>query len=73
MYVVTEHWINPIVSQIAHQDYLETLISLLVPFMLMWILGFYVIFECICNAFAELTYFADRQFYSDWWNVYLLI
>jgi sterol O-acyltransferase len=24
--------------------------------------------ECICNGFAELSYFADRQFYEDWWN-----
>ena len=24
--------------------------------------------ECICNAFAELSYFADRGFYEDWWN-----
>ncbi|KAF7794278.1 hypothetical protein EIP86_005411 [Pleurotus ostreatoroseus] len=24
--------------------------------------------ECICNGFAELSRFADRQFYEDWWN-----
>ncbi|GBC48640.2 sterol O-acyltransferase [Rhizophagus irregularis DAOM 181602=DAOM 197198] len=23
---------------------------------------------CICNVFAELTCFADRNFYDDWWN-----
>jgi sterol O-acyltransferase len=22
--------------------------------------------ECICNGFAELSYFADRGFYEDW-------
>ncbi len=22
----------------------------------------------MCNTLAELTYFADRDFYSDWWN-----
>jgi hypothetical protein len=24
--------------------------------------------ECVCNGFAELSRFADRQFYEDWWN-----
>jgi len=36
--------------------------------MVAYLLLFYIIFECICNAFAELSYFADRQFYEDWWN-----
>lgn len=29
---------------------------------------FYIIFECVCTGFAELSYFADREFYQDWWN-----
>lgn len=29
---------------------------------------FYIIFECICPAFAELSCFADRELYGDWWN-----
>lgn len=29
---------------------------------------FFIIFECICNAFAEFTYLGDRGFYEDWWN-----
>jgi sterol O-acyltransferase len=28
----------------------------------------YVIWECILNLLAEVTYFADRGFYADWWN-----
>lgn len=28
----------------------------------------YVIWECILNVLAEVTYFADRGFYADWWN-----
>ena len=27
-----------------------------------------VIFEYVLGAFAEITCFADRQFYDDWWN-----
>ncbi|KAF4555005.1 MBOAT-like protein 6 [Elsinoe fawcettii] len=46
----------------------ETVSRLLWPFMLIFLLVFLVIFEYLCGAFAEITRFADRQFYSDWWN-----
>jgi len=32
------------------------------------LLGFYMILHSWLNAWAELTRFADRHFYSDWWN-----
>ncbi|KAI9155186.1 putative sterol O-acyltransferase 2 [Paramyrothecium foliicola] len=46
----------------------ETISWLLFPFMLSFLLVFFVIFEYILGAFAEITYFGDRHFYSDWWN-----
>ena len=46
----------------------ETTSMLLFPFMVTFLLVFLVIFEYILGAFAEITYFADRHFYSDWWN-----
>jgi sterol O-acyltransferase len=46
----------------------ETISWLLFPFMLTFLLVFLVIFEYVLGAFAELTHFADRHFYSDWWN-----
>ncbi|KAL2268493.1 hypothetical protein VTJ83DRAFT_3339 [Remersonia thermophila] len=46
----------------------ETVSWLLFPFMLTLLLVFLVIFEYVLGAFAELTRFADRHFYSDWWN-----
>lgn len=46
----------------------ETISMLLFPFMITFLLVFLVIFEYILGAFAELTRFADRHFYSDWWN-----
>ncbi|KAK3713047.1 Sterol O-acyltransferase 2 (Sterol-ester synthase 2) [Vermiconidia calcicola] len=46
----------------------ETVSRLLFPFMLTFLLVFLVIFEYLLGAFAEITRFADRQFYSDWWN-----
>jgi len=46
----------------------ETVSRLLFPFMLTFLLVFLSIFEYLCGAFAEITRFADRGFYSDWWN-----
>lgn len=46
----------------------ETVGRMLFPFMITFLLVFLVIFEYVLGAFAELTRFADRQFYADWWN-----
>lgn len=46
----------------------ETISMLLFPFMIIFLLVFLVIFEYVLGAFAELTRFADRHFYADWWN-----
>ena len=46
----------------------ETISLLLFPFMVTFLLCFLLIFEYVLGAFAEITCFADRHFYSDWWN-----
>ncbi|PSS25414.1 hypothetical protein M430DRAFT_63979 [Amorphotheca resinae ATCC 22711] len=46
----------------------ESISLLLFPFMVSFLLVFLVIFEYVLGAFAEITRFADRRFYSDWWN-----
>ncbi len=46
----------------------ESVSWLLFPFMLTFLLVFLVIFEYVLGALAEVTCFADRHFYSDWWN-----
>jgi len=33
------------------------------------LLGFFMVLHSWLNAWAEITQFADRHFYSDWWNV----
>jgi len=33
-----------------------------------WLAGFYAFFQSFLNALAEVMMFADRDFYSDWWN-----
>lgn len=38
------------------------------PFMMLYLLTFYIIWDAILNSIAELTKFGDREFYRDWWN-----
>jgi sterol O-acyltransferase len=47
---------------------LDAIASLLIPFTVGYMILFYMVFDVACNGFAELTRFADREFYSDWWN-----
>lgn len=67
LYTVIEQFILPNIPT-SEQSILRSVLDLALPFMIAYLLLFYIIFECICNAFAELSFFADRQFYEDWWN-----
>ncbi|KAM3470159.1 hypothetical protein MY8738_009859 [Beauveria namnaoensis] len=42
--------------------------DLLFPFMMEYLLTWYLIWETVLNILAELTYFANRHFYDAWWN-----
>ncbi|PLB42041.1 putative sterol o-acyltransferase (APE2) [Aspergillus candidus] len=78
--LVSEEFILPVLSEANVQLHVtdnpadralilaETISMLLFPFMVTFLLVFLVIFEYVLGAFAELTCFADRHFYSDWWN-----
>jgi len=68
MYVTVEKYIHPVFANINEMNPALVLMKLIFPFMLAQLMSFYIIFECICNGFAEITRFADRNFYDDWWN-----
>lgn len=79
MYIVVEEYILPAVHRLetlkSSANASEYLIGatyafskLLLPCNAYFLLGFFFVFEYWCNLFAELTCFADRQFYTDWWN-----
>ena len=38
------------------------------PNHLIWLTFFYLLFHSFLNTLGELLGFADRNFYSDWWN-----
>lgn len=57
----------------SDEDYkllkLALLLTELIPsFITMYVIVWYLIWDAILNCIAELTRFADREFYADWWN-----
>ncbi|MBW0514841.1 hypothetical protein O181_054556 [Austropuccinia psidii MF-1] len=70
VYVIIQYYVWNQISSIGQNEpsLFGMILRLVVPFSMNYLLIFYIIFECICNGFAELTRFADREFYSDWWN-----
>lgn len=68
IYVMMEHWIQPILYDLEKLSLLESIAELLFPFTVTYFALFYLVFECLCNWFAELTRYGNRCFYDDWWN-----
>ncbi|EFX00706.1 membrane bound O-acyltransferase [Grosmannia clavigera kw1407] len=46
----------------------ERLLKLSTISLVIWLAGFLALFQSFLNALAEVTRFADRDFYEDWWN-----
>lgn len=70
-----QQWIVPTVSnsilpfkQMQFTHMLERLLKLAIPNHVIWLIWFYLFFHSLLNIIAELTRFADREFYRDWWN-----
>lgn len=36
--------------------------------LVIWLAGFFALFQSFLNGLAEVMRFGDRQFYTDWWN-----
>lgn len=46
----------------------ERLMKLSTVSLIIWLAGFFAIFQSILNALAEVMRFGDREFYDEWWN-----
>ncbi|KAF3016496.1 hypothetical protein E8E14_010430 [Neopestalotiopsis sp. 37M] len=46
----------------------ERLLKLSTISLVIWLAGFFALFQSTLNALAEITRFGDRNFYDDWWN-----
>ncbi|MCJ1246010.1 hypothetical protein MMC30_003214 [Trapelia coarctata] len=47
---------------------IERLMKLSTISLIIWLAGFFAIFQSALNALAEVMKFGDREFYTDWWN-----
>jgi len=68
MFAILERFMLRSLTSTSQSAPIRTIIELLVPATLIEICGFFVVFDCLLNCLAELTCFADREFYQDWWN-----
>ncbi len=48
--------------------FVTQILRLALPGSVGWIVMFFSSFEYCLNFLAEITYFADREFYKEWWN-----
>jgi diacylglycerol O-acyltransferase-1 len=46
----------------------ERLMKLSTISLIVWLAGFFAVFQSFLNALAEVMRFGDREFYKDWWN-----
>ena len=67
LYIFSNYMV-PVLQIINRLSIIDALAQLILPTTAVTLVIFFVIFECILNACAELTYFADRSYYHDWWN-----
>ncbi|EDV99301.1 GH13104 [Drosophila grimshawi] len=72
---IVQQWITPSVrnslipfSNMNMGVATERLLKLALPNHLCWLCFFYLMFHSFLNAIGEVMYFADRNFYCDWWN-----
>lgn len=47
---------------------IERMLKLSIPNLYLWLIMFFSLFHVYLNLLAEITRFADRKFYDDWWN-----
>ncbi|KAG2731997.1 hypothetical protein G9P44_004414 [Scheffersomyces stipitis] len=78
MISVAQTWMYPLVMECIEvkklpiwerwSKYLLILLDMIAPFLLEYLFTFYLIWDSILNAIAELSRFADREFYGPWWS-----
>ena len=51
---------------------LERLLKLSTISLLIWLVGFFALFQSFLNLEAELTHFGDREFYKAWCTFFFL-
>ena len=69
LYLIGTEIVIPIFALGKKINFIQAVILQMIPFILMLLIFFFTVWDCILFCIAELTRFADREFYGDWWNV----
>ncbi|KAH7354290.1 diacylglycerol O-acyltransferase [Plectosphaerella cucumerina] len=56
------------VASLDFPNILERLLKLSTISLVIWLAGFFALFQSFLNALAEVMRFGDRSFYDEWWN-----
>jgi len=65
--LATEHFL-PVIFKANETRLAEIVAVLVLPCTLIFFALFFLVFESMLNIAGELTFYADRHFYDDWWN-----
>ncbi len=68
LYMALTELMPPRVEEFGRKSSVGAYFHILFTMKLIHILGMMIAFDGLCNFYAELGDFADRQFYQDWWN-----
>jgi MBOAT, membrane-bound O-acyltransferase family len=68
MYHLVSSAVMPTIVAHYEANFVELTLRLLLPVFVLYLLLFFFVFELVLNAAAELTRFADRTFYHEWWR-----
>eukprot|EP00331_Platyophrya_macrostoma_P019737 CAMPEP_0176466634 /NCGR_PEP_ID=MMETSP0127-20121128/38007_1 /TAXON_ID=938130 /ORGANISM="Platyophrya macrostoma, Strain WH" /LENGTH=260 /DNA_ID=CAMNT_0017859835 /DNA_START=335 /DNA_END=1117 /DNA_ORIENTATION=- len=69
VYIITSEQIIPVFQLGKQITTFEAISRLVLPFLFLDVAMFFLIWENILNAIAEMSGFGDREFYRDWWNM----
>ncbi len=58
--ILTANYVAPVLEHAAQIHPVEAIVRTIIPFCLLWLAFFYIVFECVCNGWAELTRLGDR-------------
>ena len=61
-------FIQPSSITFLENNFFENINKVFIPITFLNLVFFFMVFECICPAYAEITCFGDRFFYDDFWN-----
>jgi len=63
--ILVANYVAPVLENAAQLHPAEAIVRTIIPFCLLWIAFFYIVFECICNGWAELTRLGDRYVFCS--------